>query len=231
MNNMIPIPPEMIEPLKMMGGFMLIVLGFSYAIKFYQASFYGKVNYWSGLEAFGVWNLFSWIFIPFTTFITPLLVHGQPKESNLIKTMTAGWIHLFWGPAFFLLSLLFVVAGADTMGLPGTQLMNFVLTCGNPNTPPAIVYSPPFSYKFPMLKKARKQLFKLLTQEVYMDKKKSLNAWEQRGDVNLRDYSGAKLEDEEEDEEDMQEREAARQRALMDAQKLRGTPAPAPKRK
>ena len=223
MNNMIP--PEMIEPMKMFGGFLLIVLGFSYAIKFYQASFYGKVAYWSGLEAFGIWNFFSWIFIPITNFLTPLLVHGQAKETNLIKIKTAGWIHLFWGPVFFLLSLMFVVAGADFMGLPGTRFMNFVLTCGNPAVPPAITYSPPFTYKFPILKKARKQLIKILTVNIPVDKSKTLNAWEKRGDVDVSQYSGGKLDDDD-DEEEMQEQEAARQRALMEAERLRGVPAP-----
>ena len=224
------IPPEMIEPLKMVGGFLLIMLGFSYGYKFYQASFYGRVAYWSGLEDFGVWNLFSWVFIPITNFLTPLLVHGQSKESNLIKTKTAGWIHLFWGPVFFLLSLLFVVAGADFMGLPGTRLMNIVLTCGNPAVPPAITYSPPFTYKFPILKKARKQLFKILTADIYVDKNKSLNAWEKRGDIDLKEYSGGKL-DEEDDEEEIQEKEAARQRAMMEAQQQRGVPASTPKKR
>lgn len=212
------LPPEFIPALKVVGGFLIFLLGLSFAYKFYLASFYGKVNYWSGLEAFGVWNMFSWIFIPLTVLVTPLFVHTPPRENNLIKSRTAGWIHLFWGPIFFLLSLLFVVAGADFMGLPGTQFMNLVLTCGRTDVPPAITYQPPFTYKFPILKKARRTIFKILTADIYMDKKKSLNAFEQKG-VDVSQYSGGDFDDEE--EEDRREMEEARQRAIQQQQKKR----------
>lgn len=173
-----------------------MVLGIFYGYKFFLASFMGKMHYWAGLEAFG------WYFVPMTVFVTPLLCFTAPSEKNLIKTRTAGWVHLFWGPVFFLLSLMMLVAGADFMGLEGTRFMNLVLTCGRTDVPPAITYQPPFTYKFPILKKARKTIFRLLTQDIYMDKKKSLNAWEKSG-KDLSNYDGSRIEDE--DEEDRAE--------------------------
>ncbi|MBX9688748.1 MAG: hypothetical protein K2X27_18720 [Candidatus Obscuribacterales bacterium] len=190
------IPASMMPILHTVAGILLMALGLSYGYKFFIASLMGKVNYWAGLEAFGVWNLFSWIFIPMTILVTPLFVHTAPKETNLIKSRTAGWVHLFWGPVFFMLSLLFLVSGADFLGLPGTQFMNLVLTGGRPDVPPAITYQPPFTYKFPILKRARKTVFKILTADIKRDKSKSLNAFEKRGD-DVSSYGG-KLEDDEE---------------------------------
>lgn len=200
------IPPEFLPYINVIGGILLFALGLSYGYKFFLASFLGKMHYWAGLEAFG------WYFIPMTILITPLFVHTPPKETNLIKSRTAGWVHLFWGPVFFLLSLMMMVAGADFMGLPGTKFMNMVLTFGRTDVPPAITYQPPFTYKFPILKKARRTVFKLLTADIYFDKRKSLNAFEQGG-RDVSEYSGAKLEDEE--EEDRREAEEERQRALQ----------------
>jgi hypothetical protein len=85
------------------------------------------------------------------------------------------------------------------MGLPGSQVMNTVLTFGRPDVPPAIVYTPPFGYKFPILKKARKVVFKFLTQEIKFDKKNSLNSFEREG-RSVDEYSRADWDDE--DEED-----------------------------
>lgn len=205
--------PEMINFIKMFGGAMLFILGISYGYKFVIASFVGKMNYWAGLEAFG------WYFAPLTILVTPLFVHTPPKETNLIRTKSAGWVHLVWGPVFFLLSLMMMVAGADFMGqavgnntAPGTKVMNFVLTCGNPSVPPAIVYQPPFTYKFPILRKARRTVFKLLTSDIYMDKSKTLNQFEKEG-RDVREFGGGKLESEE--EEDAREAEEERQRELQ----------------
>lgn len=200
------IPAEFLPYLKTLGGAFLFVLGLSYGYKFFLSAIQGKVDYWAGLESFG------WYFVPMTVLITPLLVHTPARDTNLIKTKTAGWVHLFWGPVFFLLSLMMMVAGADFMGLPGTKFMNMVLTFGRTDVPPAITYQPPFTYKFPILKKARRTVFKILTADIQFDKKKSLNAWEQNG-RDVREFSGAKLEDEE--EEDRREAEEERQRALQ----------------
>jgi hypothetical protein len=173
--------------LEKFGGVLLMLLGLSFGYKFFMASMMGKMTYWAGLEQFG------WYFAPMTILVTPLFVHTPPKSTNLIKTKTAGWIHLVWGPVFFLLSLMMLVAGADYLGLPGTQCMNMVLTCGRTDVPPAIIYQPPFSYKFPIIKRARKTIFKILTADIKMDKNKSMNSYERNGQ-DVSQYSG-KLED------------------------------------
>lgn len=191
------LPPELIPACKIVGGFLLFLLGISYGYKFCLASFMGRMTYWAGLETFGWW------FAPVTMFITPLLVHTPPKSTNLIKSKTAGWVHLIWGPVFFLLSLMMMVAGADFMNLPGTKVMNFVLTAGQPGVPQAIVYQPPFTYKFPLLKKARRKLFRLLTVEIAIDKSKVLNQLEREG----QDVKGYKRETEEEEEAREEEEE------------------------
>lgn len=162
------IPSDLWPTIKTVGGALLFALGVSYSYKFFQASFLGNVNYWSGLDNF------SWIFAPITSFVTPFLCHTPATGKSLIKTQHAAWVHLLWGPIFFLAGLMCLVAGADFMGLPGTQAMNYVLTFGRPDVPPAIVYSPPFTYKFPVLKTARKSLFKLLTADIAWDKSKSM---------------------------------------------------------
>jgi hypothetical protein len=100
-----------------------------------------------------------------------------------------------------------MVSGADYIGLPGTQFMNFVLTCGRSDIPPAITYQPPFTYKFPILKKARRTLLKLVTSDIYMDKKQQLNPFDDSKKIKLW----------EEDEEDRQEAEQERLKAERDA--------------
>lgn len=189
------IPPELQDPLQIAGGVLLICLGVSYAYKFYQASVLGKYTYWDGLRPFG------WYFAPLTILITPLLVHGKPSEKNLLKTKTAGWVHLFWGPAFFLFSLMALVSGADLAHLNGSQFFNWVVTCGNrPGIPPAITYHPPFTYKFPLLKKAGKKVFKILTADIKTDKSKSINALERSG-VDVEKYSKTQWDQDEDEDE------------------------------
>lgn len=211
-----PIPAEYQTFVSAFIGVVLGAIGLSFGYKFVQASVYGRVNYWAGLEHFG------WYFIPITTLITPLLCHMPAKDSSLIKTKTALYVHLLFGPVFFLLSLMFLVAGADYMGLPGTKAMNYVLTFGRPDVPAAITYRPPFTYKFPILRKARKVVFKFLTQDIQTDKSKSLNAWERSG-KNVDSFSGGDWgeEDEEAEEAREQEEEARRREAERQAQSSR----------
>ena len=189
------IPPELQDPLQIAGGVVLMCLGVSYAYKFFQASVMGKYIYWDGLRPFG------WMFAPFTILITPLLVHGKPTDKNLIREKTAGWVHLFWGPAFFLASLMCLVSGADLAHLQGSQAMNYVVTCGNhPGIPRAITYHPPFTYKFPLLKKAGKKVFLILTADIKTDKSKSINALERKG-VNVEAYSKTQWDQDEDEDE------------------------------
>ena len=189
------IPPELQDPLQIAGGVLLMALGCSYAYKFFQASVFGKYLYWDGLRPFG------WYFAPLTMFITPLMVHGKPSEKNLLKSKSAGWVHLFWGPAFFLASLMCLVSGADLAHLNGSQAMNFIVTCGNrPDIPPAITYSPPFNYRFPLLKKAGKKVFKILTADIKTDKSKSINALERSG-RNVEAYTKTQWDQDDDEDE------------------------------
>ncbi len=156
-------------------GFLIFCLGVVYACKFYQASLYGRVDQWIGLEPFG------WYFKPMTILLTPFLCLSKASDKKLIRTKTAGWIHLYWGPVFFLSALMMLTAGADFMGLPGSIWMNTVLTFGGRTGKSAIVYTPPFGYKFPIVKKATKVVFKFLTQRILTDPNKALNAVERNG--------------------------------------------------
>jgi hypothetical protein len=218
MNEMIPAAwmPYLTNIGHVLGGILLMVLGLSFGYKFIEASFMGRVNYWGGLEKV------HWLFHPITMFFTPFFVHTKPKDTNLIKTRTAGYVHLVWGPLFFLLSLMLMVSGADFLSLPGTAVMNFVLTCGRHDIPQAIVYQPPpangmlGTYKFPILKKARRTVFRLLTADIYMDKKKVLNTFEREG-KDTRGFTGSKLVDPEEEEEDRIEAEQERLRQQQQA--------------
>jgi len=209
-----------------LAGVLLIILGASFGYKFYQASMFGKVNYWIGLEKV------HWLFIPLTVFLTPVIVHTPPKDSNLIKTKTAGWVHLFWGPIFFLTSLMLVVSGADMLKLPGTQVMNWLLTGGRPDIPPAITYQPPApgtlrlgEYKFPILKRMRRTFFKLITSEVFLDEKKKANPFDDSKKIKLWE------EDDEDRREDELDRIKAEQQKAAQEQAAHPTPAPTPGRK
>jgi hypothetical protein len=155
------IPSDLQQPLQIVGGLVVFGIGLSFAWKTYQAAFNGKVRMWTGLEKF------SFIFVPLTLLITPFFCHfpSDPKRS-LIQTRQQGWVHLYWGPMFLLATLAFLTCGMDMMGLPGSAGMNFVLTGGRNDVPRAIVYDPPFSYKFPILKKVTKRVVKFLTHKV-----------------------------------------------------------------
>jgi hypothetical protein len=179
-----PVPDSLWNALTLVGGFALFCLGISFGWKFFQAAFLGKLTYWSGLEKFG------FLFIPITFMLSPLLVHlpYDPKKS-LIQEKQQMWIHLVWAPAFSVCALMCMTSGADLMGLPGSTCLNTVLTLGRSDVPACIVYTPPFSYKFPFVRKATKTILRALTIRVPQDKKNSYNAFEQRGDVDASEYS------------------------------------------
>jgi hypothetical protein len=175
---------------KLVGGFTMFCLGVSYFWKFFQAAFLGKISYWSGLEKFG------FLFLPITYFISPLLIHlpYDPKKS-LIAEKQQLWVHLVFGPVFFVLALMCCTSGADLMNLPGSTSLNTILTLGRTDVPPCIVYTPPFpghpigDYRFPFIKKATRTVIKALTLKIPMDKKDSYNAYDQRADVDTEQYS------------------------------------------
>lgn len=178
------LPENFWKALTLVGGFTMFVIGISFAYKFVQAAFTGKVAYWSGLEKFG------FLFFPITVFISPMLIHlpFDPKHS-LCKWRQELWVHLFFGPIFFVSALMFMTSGADLMGLPGSTSLNAILTLNRSDVPPCIVYSPPFNYRFPFVKKATRTVLKALTIRIKEDKKDAYNAFTQRGDVDVEDYS------------------------------------------
>lgn len=126
--------------IKIVIGWVLMILGGSFAWKCYRALVQGKLTYWQG-------------FLPFSI-ISPLLVHTKVKEGTLLKDTTGLWVHLLMGPVFFILSTLFLAIGADLAGFPGTDTLNLILGCGNPTAPPAIVYNKNYSFSFPIFVRA-----------------------------------------------------------------------------
>jgi hypothetical protein len=181
------VPDSFWSAAQIVGGFTLFCIGVSFTWKFIQAAFLGKLTYWSGLEKFG------FLFIPITWFLSPLFCHlpYDPKNS-LIKTQQQLWVHLVWGPTFFVFALMFMTSGADLMHMPGSTSLNTILTLNRSDIPACIVYQPErglFSYKFPFLKKAARTVVRFLTNRVPEDKSKSYNAYDQRGDVNTEEYT------------------------------------------
>lgn len=170
------LPPSFWQAATLVGGFALFCLGLSFAWKFFQAAFLGKVAYWSGLEKFG------FLFAPITLFISPLLCHlPYDPRKGLIQERQQLWVHLFFGPIFFMAALMCMTSGSDLMGLQGSKSLNLVLTLGRTDVPQCIVYSPPFNYRFPFAKKALKTVLKAMTIKVPEDKSQG-NAFEQNGE-------------------------------------------------
>lgn len=200
---------EISEPLRnavrLVEGFALFVLGISFAWKFVQAAFSGKVEYWAGLQHFG------FLFSPITLFISPLFCHLPYNPNNsLIQMRQSLWVHLVFGPVFFIAALMCMCSGADLMGIPGSNSLNYVLTCGRSDVPPFILYSPPpetalfdmGQYRFPFVKKATKTILRFVTTVIPTNKKDSYNAYVRKGeDVSGYTKSGIPWIDED-DEDD-----------------------------
>jgi hypothetical protein len=208
------IPDTLIPAVSLVGGFLMFAIGVSFAWKFFQAALHGKVTYWSGLEKFG------FLFIPITWFLSPLLIHlpYNPKNS-LIKQTQQMWVHLIFGPVFFVLMLMFMTSGADLMGLPGSTTLNTVLTLNRTDVPPCIVYTPPFNYRFPFVKKATRTVIKALTVKLPEDKK-DMNAYEQKGEdtTEYSKFGPSIFYDDDDKAEAQQQAEAAQAHAQAQAQ-------------
>jgi hypothetical protein len=174
-------------------GVTLFILGLSFAWKCYQAAGSGKVDYWSGLQHYGM------LFAPITLFLSPLLCHlpHNPGKS-LIQTRQSLWVHLFFGPLFFVLALMCMTSGADLVGLGmgnkdggASTSLNWVLTLGRSDVPPCIIYSPPRSqayldigtYRFPFVKKASKKILRFLCTTIPTKKEDSYNPYEKNGEA------------------------------------------------
>lgn len=142
MDNLVPVAT----------GVLLMALGVSFFWKGILALFLGDVTYWSG-------------FLPITL-ISPLFIHLPPKPGSLIKKTRAFWVHFTVGPLFFFLSLALMSAGADQVGLPGSQAVNWVLTMGKPDAPAAITYSRTGGYKLNFIKTMGDAIYKAATGKV-----------------------------------------------------------------
>ncbi len=132
-----------------------LVLGVSFFWKSIQAVLFGKLAYWEG-------------FLPITL-ISPLFIHLPAGKKSLIKTTQQWWIHLTAGPLFFVISLCLLAAGADGLGLPGTDYINMALTMGRTDVPKAITYDREKGYSFPIFSNAGTTLVKMMSAPVLQD--------------------------------------------------------------
>jgi hypothetical protein len=128
-------------------GLVIFLLGLSFAWKGWTGCVLGRFNYWSG-------------FLPITM-ISPWLTHLPKGERSLVKTREGMLAHVFLGPSFFFCSVLFLCAGADLLGLPGTNTLNSVINGFDNNKPVAVSFdSTSGRYTFPLLTKAGGTLYK-----------------------------------------------------------------------
>jgi len=135
----------------------LIALGISFAWKFVLAAFFGRTKVWSG-------------FLPITI-VSPFFIHLPSSEKSMIKTTHNAWVQIFLAPAFILCSLICLATGADRLGMPGTAMINYVLTLGKPGQPAAIEYNPGTGYSFPIVPRTMKAIYTVLTKSVLEEKK------------------------------------------------------------
>ena len=191
--------------LRFVVGGAMIVLGASFCYKAYLAAIQGRVRFWTGLENFG------FLFVPIT-WLTPYLLHLPSSDKSLIVERRSLYHHLLYGPFFLLAALICITSGADLMNLPGSKIMNTVLTFGRQTMPqydpvagvtkevpipPAIVYTPPVgdgwigSYKFPLIKRARLTILRTLTMKIQTNKTQSLNSWERSGTADVTQFDNS----------------------------------------
>lgn len=152
-------------------GLIVTLFGLSFAYRCFRACVLGKVNYWSGFQGGGFFE--KAIFGPLS-FLSMLLIHTPPPPSPQLGKRSTGidpktgkrsleretsglWVHLIMGPIFLILSVLFLAAGCDFMGLPGTETLNFVMNGGNRLAPTAVAYDKRFTFQFPVIVRALKK--------------------------------------------------------------------------
>jgi len=122
----------------MLFGLFLIVLGGSFSYKFFMASVLGRLTYWRG-------------FLPLTI-ISPWFTHLPPGKRTLVKHTQGLWVHILMGPIFLICAALCFSAGADYIGLPGTETMNYILNGGNITRPTCVTFDKThFRFGFPLL--------------------------------------------------------------------------------
>jgi hypothetical protein len=126
------------QPMLLALGIVVVLLGFSFAYKFYLAAISGKCSYWTG-------------FLPLTM-VSPWLTHiPSTSKRSLVKHAQGLWVHLVMGPIFLICSILCIAAGTEILGLPGIQALNWVLAAGNSGRAPAVAFDMHTGYRFPFL--------------------------------------------------------------------------------
>jgi hypothetical protein len=130
-------------------GILLILLGCSFAYKFFLASVLGRVSYWAG-------------FLPLTM-LSPFIIHLPAGKKSLIKRTHGLWVHLIMGPAFLCCSALSIAAGFDLAGMPGVDTLNWVLNGGDWSKPRAVQFSHVnYAMSFPFLTRAGAKVSKMI---------------------------------------------------------------------
>jgi hypothetical protein len=148
------------QPAWLVIGAVFIVLGLSFCYKAWNATVLGRFHYWAG-------------FLPFTI-VSPWFVHLPPSANSLIKIKEGLIAHAFIGPLFFLTAVPLIVCGMDLTGLSGTKAINYVLNAGDNSKGPAVMYSPPLNYQFPLAVRASKSIAKLFNVQIGEDEKRKL---------------------------------------------------------
>lgn len=78
------------------------------------------------------------------------------------------------GPLLFLTALPLLVMVLDLTGLNGTKYTNLVLNFGNTIQRPAIIYSAPISYRFPIVASSKVRLEQIVNTNIEQDPGKVL---------------------------------------------------------
>ncbi len=149
--------PQMSEPVSLVVGIFLMVIGISFGYKAYQAGIQGRVMYWEG-------------FLPFTL-ISPFLLHLPGGKKSLIKPAEGMWVHAVMAPIFLVLSVLCFAAGADYTGLPGVATLNVAMNGFKWGRSDSVIFNRRTGYQFPIIPRAGKQLAKIFGGKIHEDEK------------------------------------------------------------
>jgi hypothetical protein len=133
--------------LKFALGIVVVLLGLSYGYKGWNAMVLGHFYYWSG-------------FLP-ATLVSPWLIHLPPGKRSLVKKKEGMLAHMVIGPSFMLCCILFICAGSDLLGLPGTKNLNLVINGFNQAAPTSISFDENTGrYAFPIVNKSWNKVYK-----------------------------------------------------------------------
>lgn len=150
--------PQMSEPVALVVGIFLMVLGVSFIYKAYQAGIQGRLMYWEG-------------FLPFTL-ISPFLLHLPAGKRSLVKPAEGLWVHAVIAPIFGVIGILLLAAGADYTGLPGVATLNVAMNGFKWGRSDSVVFNRRTGYTFPIIPRAGKQLAKIFGGKIHEDEDK-----------------------------------------------------------